>query len=183
MNPVLAFSIGLLLGFWGRHFCLLGRARWLDKHHPDEAPHRRPGINRTWVSSLLALMVVGWSIYQIQVTSQHTNATTDRTNNLSNEVRACQKEFNLALKERSRIQVESDELAARDRAALRKWLATLLQPPPDIAKLNPSDPIRQAWGIGVTEQYQQWASAIEEQRQKNEKKRQDNPLPEPTCGK
>lgn len=178
-------AVGFFLGFWGRHFCLLARASWLDRHQPngDGTPHRRPGINRTWVSSLLALLVVGWSIYQIQVTSTRTTANNERTNKLSEEVKACQKEFNTALQVRSQLQTEDNDLAARDRTALRNWLKTLLTPPPDIAKLPSSDPVNQAWKIGVTEQYQQQAQSIEEQRQQNNEDRRNNPLPEPTCGK
>lgn len=185
MNPIVAFTVGLLIGFWGRHFCLLARAVWLDKHRPngDGTRHQRPGINRTWVSSLLALVVVGWSIYQIQVTSNKTTTNSEHTDKLSEEVKQCQKEFNTALKERSQIQVENDDLAARDRAALRDWLSTLLQPPPDLAKLPSSDPVRQAWSIGVTQQYMHWAADIEQRRGDLAKKRQEHQLPEPTCGK
>lgn len=37
--------------------------------------------------------------------------------------------------------------------ALKKWLTTLLNPPPDIAVLPANDPARQAWGISTTQVY------------------------------
>lgn len=37
--------------------------------------------------------------------------------------------------------------------ALKTWLTTLLNPPPDIAKLPINDPTRQAWGVSTTKIY------------------------------
>lgn len=37
--------------------------------------------------------------------------------------------------------------------ALKLWLTTLLNPPPDIAKLPINDPVRQKWGVSTTQVY------------------------------
>jgi hypothetical protein len=179
------FTVGLFIGYGGRLLFCRYKVYWLDRYRPLQDGFRReaPRVNRTWIGALLALAMVAWSIYQIEVTAHRTDRVTDDAKAFSAQVQACQKDFNNALRWRTQIQSENDALAARDRAALRQWLATLLNPPPDIKQLDPNDPIRQAWGIGVTENYMSWARTIEEQRQHNEDERRAHPLPEPTCGK
>lgn len=180
------FVIPFILGYSARHIYCRIRARWLDKHRPngDGAPHRVPVPNRIWLGGLLGLAAVGWSMYSVDQTAHRTDQIITDARAFSLEVRDCQRQFNTAIRWQRQLDQDNSDLAAEDRKALADWLAALVAPTdPDIAKLQTNDPIRQAWALAVTVDYQKRQSAIEQQREANNRTKAAHPLPEPTCGK
>lgn len=180
------FVITFMLGYCSRHIYCRIRARWLDKHQPngDGSKHRVPIPNRIWLGGLLGLTAVAWSLYSVGQTSRRTDQVTDDTRNLTIEVKECQRQTFTALHWQRQLDLDNADLAAKDRKALADWLAILVAPPdPNIAKLDTGNPVRQAWALGVTMDYQKRQAAIEAQREINNQIRAAHPLPEPTCGK
>lgn len=95
----------------------------------------------------------------------------------------CVREFNQVLRERSAVTSENDRISIYQRELVYQWMHHLIFPPPDIAKLDINDPVRQQWAVQLTvETDKKFSASIAEQRE-NEAKRAANPLPPPTCGR
>jgi type II secretory pathway pseudopilin PulG len=116
---------------------------------------------------------------------------------LAADVKACQREFNTSIREVRRINNENDELSIQQRKDFLKkddlesqmWV-DLVNPPPEIAKLEFNNPVRQEYGISVVFRYSTTAAVYSErirlsqqQQEELKKEREAHPLPDPTCGK
>lgn len=91
-----------------------------------------------------------------------------------------QKQLIVAINLNRGITAEYNEKANEQRTALADWLKTLLDPPPNIRNLSPSDPVRQQWGIDVTTRYY---DTIQKAQRDQENADASRPrYPDPDCG-
>lgn len=173
-----SFTGGFLLGLVCYRVYCVWKARQLDKAEPLPAgdKHHVAGISRIWVAGVIA---VGVALYSIAETQDNAN----RVSALSESTVACQREFNETLRERSRIAEQNDRLSLVQRDALADWIHELLNPPPEIAGLNPSEKDRQEWGLRITERYYGIIRFAQQRQRELAVERLAHPLPEPTCGK
>lgn len=93
----------------------------------------------------------------------------------------CVTEFNHVLGVRSAINDQDQAVSLEERKLIYDWIHTLVYPPPDIARMDPSDSRRQQWALNLTVQTdQQFAKSLQQQAD-NERARDENPLPNSTC--
>jgi hypothetical protein len=93
----------------------------------------------------------------------------------------CITEFNRVLTVRSMISDQDQEISLLQRKLIYDWMHQLIFPPPEVAKLEPNDPVRQQWAVGVTiDTDRQFARSLTRQSN-NEMERAKNPLPTATC--
>lgn len=109
----------------------------------------------------------------------------------------CGREFNESIRASRALGLENDRLSREQRAALGKstvdlalWIHALIAPPPDIAKLDPNDPVRYRYSTAVTDEFfahlqdtNEAIAASQEQERRNDDERRAHPLPEPNCGR
>lgn len=152
------FAWGFILGFLAnRMYCLL-HAMWLDRHRPlPDGKHRSKlqaiSIDPRAAAALVMILAVGWSLYRTQENTNTSARITAEAREFAAATRACQKQLIVAINLNRGITAEYNEKANEQRTALADWLKTLLDPPPNIRNLSPSDPVRQQWGIDVTTRY------------------------------
>lgn len=197
MTPVLEliysfpFITGLLVGITAQRVYAHVMCRYANVHHPLPGGKRCrvPGISRTWVAGLVLLATLGYVLLQ-------TGQTEAKYRGLARDVANCQREFNQALKARSAITAENDEISFKQRDLLTKLdeaagvlVNRQLNPPSSIAALPMDDPRRLAWNEDVTRVYYQRATElrkrvaeIREEQTRLQDERNQHPLPEPTCG-
>lgn len=108
----------------------------------------------------------------------------------------CIQEFNQTLRDRSVITDENDRLSRQQRTLMllrdeaeSLWIASLVNPPVDIAMLPTDDLRRQAYGIDITREYSEKSKeltkrirAIEDRQIELDQERKQKPYPTPTCG-
>jgi hypothetical protein len=95
----------------------------------------------------------------------------------------CVREFNQVLRARSQVTAENDAISIYQRELVYNWMRDLIFPPPGIAELPPTDPVRETWAINMTMETEQlFKESIAKQRE-NDAHRAANPLPPPTCGR
>lgn len=184
------FAAGLVAGVVGqRVYCHLV-ALYADRVHPlPNGKHRRVGaISRQWVGGLIAVLCVGYVLFQSQQTHDQTVA-------LSQATRACQADLIRSIERGRSISAENDKLSVEQRDLLALldeaggiWINRLINPPEAIAKLEPDDPRRQAWGIDVTRVYYERATKLRErvnqirvEQFRLAEERLRNELPPPNC--
>jgi hypothetical protein len=150
--------------------------------------HRKFYVNWRYLGIALGIAVMLFISIQTQVAYNIAAQTAQDT-------KACQAEFQAAIKGSREVTTENDELsvkqrnllAEKDRAETEMWLR-LLDPPYPIAELEASDPQRQSYGLQVVREYATKASEIDAQvrliSQRQVELQESRPaLPEPTCGK
>lgn len=166
-ESLLAFIVGSAATFV---FC---RLKWnsmsnmptSNNKNDTSFPHRVRNIWLAWGVIVLAVLAIGW---------RQESAT---RHNLD-----CQRQFTEALRARSVVAQQDQQANVRAQEALQLWIFSLLNPPPDIKDLPQDDPARREWGIKLTQDYLATVDAIGKERAANEVIRQQNPLPQPTCG-
>lgn len=186
------FLVGLLVGVIAERSYSHARARWMDRHHPlDGCKHHTVSpISPMWVAGLVLAATLGYVLLQ-------TNNTEERYRQLANNMESCQREFNSALAEQAAAMGQDNTLSRQQRKLLAErsqleseWIESLIDPPPDIAKLPDIDPRRIAWAADVTRIYFGHAAALDkqidavsEQQVAMDAERRNHPLPDPTCGR
>lgn len=183
--------LGVLFGFGLQRAYEFSKACYQNRHAPlpNGEKHHMPSVNRTWLASAIALGVVAWSIFQIEVTARRTDTIINDARTFSAQVKDCQREFNAALAARSKIAADNDKWSAIQRKALGDWLFEILNPPPDIGQIRATDPNFQSnpryqqWGIDVTQHYYTIINHAQREQDDNIAEREQHPLPEPTCGR
>ncbi|AGU92036.1 hypothetical protein BANE1_18 [Mycobacterium phage Bane1] len=197
MTPVLEliysfpFVTGLLVGIAAQRVYAHAMCRYENTRHPlpGGRKHHVAGINRMWLAGLVLLATLGYVLLQ-------TGQTEAKYRGLARDVAHCQTEFNAALRARSNITAENDELSVKQRDLLTQLdeaagvlVNRQLNPPSAIAALPMDDPRRLAWNEDVTRVYYERTQKLREQigelrRQQNDllEDRRRHPLPEPTCG-
>ena len=115
--------------------------------------------------------------------------TSNNVRILAEETRACQVDFNQAIRVRSEINSQNDLLNRRIVISIEKYLYARLNPPPEVnaLKLNDEDwqhdPRTLQWELGVNRVFYDEMLAIKSEKVRTEHERAMNPLPEPSCGK
>lgn len=102
---------------------------------------------------------------------------------LTQEIKSCNTEFATILKERAALSDQSDDLAAQEIDANSHWLATLTNPPPEVAVLKSTDPIYRTWVAGTIKDYLFQVNNIRDKRDKAMDERKAKQYPTPTCGR
>lgn len=197
MTPVLEliysfpFATGLLVGVAAQRVYSHAVVKYQDAHHPLPSGRRRyvPGISRVWLAGLLLLATLGYVLLQ-------TGQTEAKYRGLARNMYDCQREFNQALKDRSRTTTENDRISMEQRdlfTALDDAAGTLvnrqLNPPPEIAALPMDSARRLAWNEDVARVYYERTmkvrgqiAALRDEQTRLQQERAAHPLPEPTCG-
>lgn len=101
---------------------------------------------------------------------------------LAADVKQCQAQTNAVLQDRAKLSDQSDTLAGEMIDANAHWLATLTNPPADIAALHTTDPIYRAWVTGTLRDYLFQLDKISSERTAALEKRKETIYPTPTCG-
>lgn len=99
------------------------------------------------------------------------------------EVQDCQREFNQALKARSQITSENDELSQVQRRIIFDWIHALIFPPEPYASMSTNDPRRQDYGFTLTVNTEHAFQASLDRQDALQRQRDQTHLPDPTCGK
>lgn len=102
---------------------------------------------------------------------------------LATDVKHCQAEFNAVLQDRATLSDQSDSLSGELIDANSKWIATLTNPPAEIAALHTTDPIYRAWVQTTLKDYLFRVNKIRDERAAALEARKEKTYPTPTCGK
>lgn len=115
---------------------------------------------RFWVAAAILGIFIVWIGWNTQQARNETERIARETSEYAKATNKCLGDLLLILDERSRIAAENDresqiqrEQFGRVAFELNVWLNALVNPPADIAKLDPNHPDRQAWGLQLTERY------------------------------
>ena len=123
--------IGFLVGLGADQVISYLWYRHRDKVDPMHAPHL---ATRTKRNVALVMLVTGFLAVMVYITG----ATNQNTNCTKTIVRTFQTELNIAKQERE---------------GFISIIQQAVNPPPDIAALDPQDPVRQEWGKKLTLEY------------------------------
>lgn len=175
-SPV--FLAGTIFGAILMRLIQHAQCRWKNAHRPLPNGVRRtvPGIDPKWIGAVMAVGTLGYVLFQGQQTHDQTVALSDAT-------KACQVEFNTALRARSQITIENDKISRQQREVVYDWMHQLIFPPPDIAVLPGSDPRREKYALDLTLRTDDLLRASIAEQREIDQRRADNPYPEPSCGK
>jgi hypothetical protein len=150
--------------------------RYLNWSYGADMPQPKWGVRGT--ALIGAVILLTGSVF-VGVQTQN-NATTIR--NLTTQTQECYRQFSVALRARSAIGLENDQLSRVQRDAIANWLGALLNPPSEIRDLPQTAPARREWGLKVTQQYFAIIDDARKQEIANDQERAQHPLPEPNCG-
>lgn len=135
-------------------------------YHLAKAYARRQVVIFKW-QYIAVPLVIGLTMYMANQTQSNAD---------------CVREFQQVLRDRSSVTTENDKLSQQQRTLIYHWIHTLVFPPPDIARLDGTDPARQKWAIDLTlETDKEFRASLDDQRE-NDAYRAAHPLPPPTCG-
>lgn len=176
MGNVQDWFVGLAtpgnMTYFAAGFAFAFVARWIwckVKHRKYEIPWRYLGI---------AIGVCAIVTVSLQSSQAYTTAKTTAI-----EAKQCQEEFNAALKARSRITSENDELSQTQRRIVFDWIHDLIFPPEPYASMTSDDPRRQDYGYTLTINTEHTFQASLDRQEELQKEREQHPYPDPTCGK
>lgn len=185
-----AGALAFLAGVAARRAWCIGKNKWLDHAHPEDAPHteRIKTVFLGWV------LVLGGILY----TGVQAQVTHDSTVGLAKNVARCWAESYQNTKTQIDINAQNDALSRQQLQTQRdydrdtvNWISRLLEPDdPAIAALQPNDAARQAYSIRISQDYFAQINVLGTrfddlvaQRAELDKQRAQHPLPERTCGK
>lgn len=94
----------------------------------------------------------------------------------------CTREFNQVLRERAAVTTQNDQISIQQRELIYQWIHNLIFPPPEIARLDTNDPVRQEYAVKLTRATDEKFAALIDKQREYERHRAANPLPPPTCG-
>ena len=129
----------------------------------------------------LAGIVIG--VVALVISTVQSQVAYETAKDTAQEVQDCQREFNASLKSRARISAENDEISQTQRRILFDWIHRLIFPPPPYDKLDTNDPLRQQYGFTITIETEQALGRSFARQDELQHERDQNPLPDPTCGK
>lgn len=151
------------------------KCKYYNWKHPEEH-HEAGKVDWFWVAAAVIFFVM----IAIGIQNQHTYSFATQ---LAQDTKACQIEFNQALKARAQITTENDELSQEQREVVFHWMHDLIFPPAPYDKMSTDDPRRQQWGIDRTIGASKRFQASIDRQEEIQKKREAHPLPDPTCGR
>lgn len=146
--------------------------------HCVRAKMRNRTVTIPWHLAGIVIGVAAIVIVTIQTQIAYTTAQ-----ETAQEVQDCQREFNAALKARSQITSENDEISQAQRLIVFQWIHNLIFPPEPYNTMTTDDPRRQAYGFSLTIDTNHEYQASLDRQDALQKQRDAHPLPDPTCGK
>lgn len=168
------------------------KARLQDRQHPlpDGQRHAVAKMSRQWIAGLCMVGTLGWVLLATGRAEEHTTE-------LNNEVTRCWQETYRQIRSQVLNNAENDKVSRGQQALQREYdkatsflVEQLVSPPSDISPLGYNDPIRVAWKLKVTDDYQgrinelgREFDAFVQQRVDLDKQRAMHPLPEARCGR
>ncbi len=180
-----AGSGAVMMKLYQWHHC-----RHLDKVAPLPGGRRRhmPGVDLPTMGVLLAVLALGYVLFQTQETE-------GRYRGLADRVTRCQTVFQRNIVDRATITLENDRISVLQREKLTQLdkaagelVNRQLNPPPNIAGLAINDPRRLVWNEDVTRFYYEQTTAlradIENLRVEQDRlvaERAAHPVPDPSC--
>lgn len=184
------FFTGALLGLVGQRLWRYAEAEYGNRHHPlpDGRKYYAGGLNMVWVASLVGFLTVGYVLFTASKAQSDTVALRDR-------LTSCQAEFQDVLTLRANITAQDadisnqvSDLRSQQDAALATMMDRILNPPPDIAKLDINDPRRLSWKTDVQYVWSDWTyklrgqiTDLTNQRKALAAQRTAHPVPELKC--
>jgi hypothetical protein len=168
------------------------KARLQDRHDqlPDGKHHAVARMSRQWVAGLCMALSLGYVLLA-------TGRAEERTTRLNQEVTRCWQETYLQIRSQVLNNAENDKVSRGQQALQREYdkatsllVEQLVSPPSEISPLGYNDPVRVAWKLKVTDDYQaridelgRQFDAFVQQRVDLDKQREMHPLPEARCGR
>lgn len=180
------FVVGLVVGFvLDRGYHVL-RVCWLDRFRPLPDGNRRSRVDAARVdpragAAIVMIFLVGWSVFKTQENTDEAARITADARAFAAETRQCQKVLIQSITASRAITREYNAQSEDQLTALAGWLRTLLNPPPEMARLDGSDPVRQQWAIDVTAGYFRHIQQSQIEQAATDAKRPA--LPNPDCGR
>lgn len=157
----------VLTGFIAAHVC---------RYIKCKVKRRRVLIS--WQFTGIAVGVIAILITSVQTQIAYTTAKQTAL-----EVQNCQREFNAALKARSKITTENDQLTQDRSLIVVSWIHALLFPPAPYDKMDPNDPPRQKYALiltlGADKKFRESLATQDALLAERDR----HPLPDPTCGR
>lgn len=182
--------IGAVLGLILQRLWRYAEAEYGNRHHPlpDGRKYYAAGLNMVWVAALVGFLTVGYVLLAATKAQSDTVALRDR-------LTSCQAEFQDALTLRANIAAQDSDLGnqisdlrVQQDDAMAQMMDRILNPPPDIAKLDVNNPRRLAWKTDVQIVWQDWTGKIRthitgltDQRKALAAQRAAHPIPELHC--
>lgn len=180
-----SFAIGLLAGFLLSRLWELVKVYRLDKRNPLPGGRHRSkwkavAVDQRWFTGMIAVVFLSWSVYTTQANTSSNERIAAEAKAFAAKTQQCQKVLIQSINAGRAVTDEYNRLSDHQRSYLADWLRTLLSPPPEIARLDGTDPVRQQWAIDVTSNYfQQIQESQQDQAATNAKRPK---LPDPDCG-
>jgi len=184
------FAVGALCGAASMKLYQWWYCRHLDHVRPlPGGGHRHmPGVNLQMLGGLLAVLALGYVLFQTQ-------STEDRYKGLAERWSRCQVIYQADIAARNAVEAENDKLSIIRSDKLTEldgltaqWIYRLLNPPPHLAGTSLSDPGRQGYTLTVTRIYQEQAAPLRadiaklrDQASQLLSDRADKPIPYPAC--
>jgi hypothetical protein len=179
------FGIGLLVGFLLSRVWEIIKVCELDKQKPLPSGKHRSWrkavqVDPRWFTGAIAIVFLLWSVYTTQANTSGNQRIAAEAKAFAAETRQCQRVLIVAIQAGRVVTSEYNRQSEEQRNALADWLRTLLSPPPEIARLDGSDPVRQQWAVDVTSAYFNNIQKSQQEQAATNGKRP--PLPDPDCG-
>lgn len=172
-------------------YCLQ-KARWQNRYHPlpDGAKHYANHISRVWLAGLAAVFSLGYILLTAQTTQ-------NQTVGLAKSVADCWRQSYQSTAAQIELNAENDGISREQQNIQREydratssWVKDLVTPPGHLSDLGGNDPVRVAWKLSRTAEYETQINDLGRRfddqvnlRILLDKKRAMHPLPEATCGK
>lgn len=148
------------------------KAKYRERHNPGG---KRFVLRVNWLYIAVAFII----LVTVSVAVQNQNTFTF-AKQLAQDTRACQVEFNTALKQRGAITAENDRWSLVQRTALADLVHGLVFLPPDIADLSPENPRRVQYTMDIIAHADKIIREAQQEQDANISKRPS--YPDPTCG-
>lgn len=164
-----SFVVGLVLGFAASRAWQLVKVCRLDKRRPLPDGKRRSkwravSVDPRWMAGAIAVAFLGWSVLQTNANANGNEriaseaaATSQRTNDCFGRLIEAIVDSRKVTAANDRISADNDRLPREERALLAdlaryqaEWLGRILDPPPEVDKLDRADPVRERYVLDVT---------------------------------
>lgn len=158
-------------GYFMAGFGFAFTARWMYSKAKHES------LNIPWYYIGIVIGCCAIIVTTLQSSSAYNTAKTT-----AHEVQDCQREFNQALRDRSKITSENDELSQVQRRIVFDWIHDLIFPPEPYASMTTDDQRRQDYGLALTINTEHTFKASLARQEELQRQRERKPLPDPLCG-
>jgi len=137
---------------------------------------------RFWVQAIVLLLLIVVIGFNTQRTANRTERISQETIMFAQQTNECLGRVIQVLEQRSRINIENDDISQVERTAIFDLLTEAVNPPPEIAALSPADQRRQDWAEGLIIKYLNVYGAAEQRAAELAEQRRATAYPDPDCG-